>query len=83
MAPTVDNDPGAAGRLSAGALGQAAIGAFILWQGILDMKFGHTGLTGAACILDGLPCKDTGRVRLRFTVDWRSVWPPQVAGQSM
>lgn len=59
--PTLDGDCGAAGHLPKGILSQAGVGATVLWQGILDVEFGHACLTDGVSKLDGLPCRGKHR----------------------
>ena len=51
----MDSDPGAAGHLPQGVLGQTGVGAIVLWEGILDVELSHASLAGGVSILDGLP----------------------------
>lgn len=52
----MDSDPGAAGHLPQGVLGQTGVDAIVLRQGVLDVELGHAGLTGGVSVLDGLLC---------------------------
>lgn len=52
----MDSDPGAAGHLPQGVLGQTGVGAIVLWQGVLDVELGHASLAGRVSVLDGLLC---------------------------
>lgn len=52
----MDSDPGAAGHLPHGVLGQTGVGAVIFRQGVLDVQLGHTSLAGGVSVLDGLLC---------------------------
>lgn len=52
----MDSDPGTAGHLPHGVLGQTGVDAIIFRQGVLDVELGHASLTGGVSILDGLLC---------------------------
>lgn len=72
-APTMDSDPGAAGRPPQGVLSQAGVGAVVLRQGVLDVELNHASLTGGVRVLHGLLCGgSTGGLRPGGTGTGRS-----------
>lgn len=71
----MDSDPGAAGHLPQGVLGQTGVGALVLWEGILDVELSHASLAGGVSILDGLPCGGKHRKAQAGSTQWQGVSP--------